>query len=757
MANENRYFKTPFAESGDRVEVPDASVGGAVGFDTGFGSDYELPQGSVNKKRIERDKYNGLHHSITKNLKQWQEHLYPTWIEDAGAGTPFSYPVGMIVNHAGKNWVSNDATNTEEPGVGIKWSVHFDDWMAFTAALYADAGITPNGLPDTAIASQRLDAINVLATSRSVNTNLIGTLLAEAGSVVTASTRYVYDPLVGKAYNLPDNVGIGEVVSSVTSTNIVTNIRSYPIASVSGEGVTQTFTVGTGGNFLTINAGIDFLYRNFGRYRTQNGGVTPTKILKLLSGFVMSEQVWYESCDLSFIEMTSEDAEVVIQRSALTRSVGTAVLRYMAFTFRNTCISPKISVLFNMDTSGVATGRGGCRVEANSFSYWNSGAGVKNAAERGLHLVNAAAWANTTIWSGAGQRGIRVGDNSRIWAENADCTYAGESGIACDTASLAMIRRINVSNSAGIGVLALRCALLDAFEMIANDCAGNGFETEACNSIIEGAEILRSGGNGVRASEGASVSAKLSNISNSTGANVRLLNNSKGDFHSSIIKDSLSINFEANGASEADIDSCDLTGAGTIGLLMQQASTANGRLLNASNAGSIGVSVSSGSRLNADNATINDCLGNGMSVSASNVSARSIQILRSGGDGINATELANVSCPLGNVSNSVGDNIECSYGAKVDIHAGTATGAGINNLYAFNGGEIIADSVVATGAAARGASANGGNINIRLANISGSGGAADLLVQNGAIVRFNGGTGASSAVNTLTAAGIIFK
>ncbi|AUG84968.1 hypothetical protein MAELSTROM_49 [Pseudoalteromonas phage Maelstrom] len=121
MTNENRYFKTPFAESGDRVEVPDTSVDGVVGFDTGFGSDYELPQGSVNKKRIERDKYNGLHHSITKNLKQWQEHLYPTWIEDAGAGTPFSYPVGMIVNHAGKNWLSNESVNQEEPGVGGKW------------------------------------------------------------------------------------------------------------------------------------------------------------------------------------------------------------------------------------------------------------------------------------------------------------------------------------------------------------------------------------------------------------------------------------------------------------------------------------------------------------------------------------------------------------------------------------------------------------------------------------------------------------
>jgi len=204
MANENRYFKTPFAESGDRLEVPDASVGGAVGFDTGFGPDYELPQGSVNKKRIERDKYNGLHHSITKNLKQWQEHLCPTWIEDAGTGTPFSYPVGMIVNHAGKNWVSNDATNTEEPGAGIKWSVHFDDWMAFTAALYADAGITPNGLPDTAIASQRLDALkafskpaNSIVTDNGYNLQQLSDSLGFNSASVAASFDGV-SSMVGK-------------------------------------------------------------------------------------------------------------------------------------------------------------------------------------------------------------------------------------------------------------------------------------------------------------------------------------------------------------------------------------------------------------------------------------------------------------------------------------------------------------------------------------------------------------------------------
>ena len=99
MANENRYYKTPFAESGNKAEVPDASTAGAVGYDTGFGPDYELPQGAGNRKRIERNMYNGLNFGMTKNIKQWQEGLYPTWIEDNGTGVAYSYPQNMVVAH----------------------------------------------------------------------------------------------------------------------------------------------------------------------------------------------------------------------------------------------------------------------------------------------------------------------------------------------------------------------------------------------------------------------------------------------------------------------------------------------------------------------------------------------------------------------------------------------------------------------------------------------------------------------------------
>ena len=121
MANENRYYKTPFGESGDKAEVPDVSVNGAVGYDKGFGPDYALPKGDSSRKRIERNMYNGVKFGITKNIKQWQEGLYPTWIEDNGDSVAFSYPQGMIVSHNDVNYISTEAANQDEPGTGTKW------------------------------------------------------------------------------------------------------------------------------------------------------------------------------------------------------------------------------------------------------------------------------------------------------------------------------------------------------------------------------------------------------------------------------------------------------------------------------------------------------------------------------------------------------------------------------------------------------------------------------------------------------------
>jgi hypothetical protein len=378
----------------------------------------------------------------------------------------------------------------------------------------------------------------------------------------------------------------------------------------------------TGANFTTVTQAIDFLYSANVAYRAISAtGNNARQIINLETGYSFNEQVWYENKDLSFIEITSTDAEVPLIRSALTRGVGNAVVRYMAFTFRFSCQSPIINVLFNMDSSGTATNRGGIRLEANSYGYISTGKGIINVAERGLHLVNSKAWANDTKWSGAGQRGIRVGNISTIWAEGADCTGAGESGIAVDAGCVANVRRIDCSNSVAIGLLAIG-AHVDAEDMVANDCGTIGVSLEGGAILnMEQGEVLRSGTIGLSAADGSIISGKLSNISSSVGTNVSLRNGTRADLH---------------------------------------------------------------------NATI-----------------------------INA-------------------------------------GAGSQNIQLQSGSFADASSVTATGAGDRGANIDASEINLVGANISGSGGAADLRIQRGSIVRFGSGTGSTPTLNTITADGIVF-
>ena len=145
MANANRYYKTPFAESGNKAEVPNVSTGGAVGYDTGYGPNYDLPQGNANRERIGRNEFNGFNFGVTKNLKQWQEGLYPTWIQDNGDGVAFSYPKNMIVVYAGIEYVSLQAANQEEPGTGSQWSVFVGNLRAdLTAGTAVLGGVTRN-------------------------------------------------------------------------------------------------------------------------------------------------------------------------------------------------------------------------------------------------------------------------------------------------------------------------------------------------------------------------------------------------------------------------------------------------------------------------------------------------------------------------------------------------------------------------------------------------------------------------------------
>ncbi len=236
----------------------------------------------------------------------------------------------------------------------------------------------------------------------------------------------------------------------------------------------MTVTVGSGGDFSTINAALENVVSLYYPKYISEGGC-PRITINLLSGFVMSEQVLVESLDLSWITITGVDAETVINRSALTKSFE---LFYPAFATNNGGFLPIIGQLFNMNTTGESTNRHGVFVSSNARGIILSGCGVKNAGSYGIYATNtstiSALGANV---SGAGSFGILADNGSIINARSINASGAGSFGIYAANASTINARNANASSTGNYGI-----AVYDGAAII-NASNATGTLSQTANTI----------------------------------------------------------------------------------------------------------------------------------------------------------------------------------------------------------------------------------------------------------------------------------
>ena len=253
----------------------------------------------------------------------------------------------------------------------------------------------------------------------------------ESSYVIMHITDSIYDSINDKTIVyvsefLPAtlaSVDYGLVQNSVPAQYVVGSPLNSPI----------TVTVGSGGDFPTINAALAHVVSTYYPIYLSTAMV-PRVTIQLLSGFVMNEQVLIESLDLSWITITGVDAETVINRSALTIYCGKG---YPAFAAINGGFLPIIGQLFNMDKSGTASDRHGILAYSNSRAIVLNGCGVKNAGTYGIHAVRGSTInAYSANASGAGYYGIVAAQGSTINAGDADASGAGSYGISVAHGSL---------------------------------------------------------------------------------------------------------------------------------------------------------------------------------------------------------------------------------------------------------------------------------------------------------------------------------
>lgn len=200
-------------------------------------------------------------------------------------------------------------------------------------------------------------------------------------------------------------------------------------------------TVGVGGNFVTINEALEALSQAFPTHKA--GGLAAR--VRLLSGFVMEEQVFVAGINLGWITIVGTSAITQIDRSKLTRAYGGS---YPAFVAHSGGVLPVIAQLFEMSSAGVADGRDGILVSgAGSAVRINEGKGVRRAGGAGLRVASSAlATAPQADFRQAGTFGIVANGCSAVDAAGAVVTSCGTHGLWASAGST-----INASDAQATG------------------------------------------------------------------------------------------------------------------------------------------------------------------------------------------------------------------------------------------------------------------------------------------------------------------
>lgn len=124
-----KFFRIPFATSGDRAPVPDpADVNGLVSYEQGYGFDYQRQKTDPASKNIERDKMNEIFFDMTTAVAELQAAGVPDFITSVlNGGTAYSYAEGALVRYkvgsTTRVYQSRVDVNVALPTDATKWSL----------------------------------------------------------------------------------------------------------------------------------------------------------------------------------------------------------------------------------------------------------------------------------------------------------------------------------------------------------------------------------------------------------------------------------------------------------------------------------------------------------------------------------------------------------------------------------------------------------------------------------------------------------
>ena len=112
-----RYFRLPFANSGDKDPLPDETVNSLVSYATGYSQDYQRnPASDPLARRMERNFFNQLMFDVTDTLKElYETGTVPFITSTDNNGAAFGYAIGARVLRNNRIYENTTANNTRTP------------------------------------------------------------------------------------------------------------------------------------------------------------------------------------------------------------------------------------------------------------------------------------------------------------------------------------------------------------------------------------------------------------------------------------------------------------------------------------------------------------------------------------------------------------------------------------------------------------------------------------------------------------------
>lgn len=272
-----RYYVNPFANVGDRADIPDAiQPSGSVSYEQGYGSDYELDLiTDPSAKAFPRNQNNQFCYDVTENIQQFQQYGVPLFIPSMtnSPGT-YSYDAGVCVRYDDgggfKIYQSLVSGNTALPTDSTKWQqVTINDNSFYVYTSNFGVGVSDGDFVAYSVVSSAFEKAiagntvleNAIGVAEPTKNRIQILSVSNLFSGLTPGSQYFLSSVTAGAITLIPTTGITAVAVGVaiSSTELVIAIQKelgtdevLPYGTVSFT-LTGSQSVGTGNTVIQFD------------------------------------------------------------------------------------------------------------------------------------------------------------------------------------------------------------------------------------------------------------------------------------------------------------------------------------------------------------------------------------------------------------------------------------------------------------------------------------------------------------------------